>query len=230
VRKAFHTGRGSVNVRGKAEIETDKAGRERIIITEIPYLVNKAIMQQKMAELVNEKVIEGISEIRDESDRRGMRVVIELKRDAMASVVLNKLYKYTQLQGSFSVNNVALVDGKPYTLNLKDLIKYYVKHRHEVVVRRTQFDLEEALKRAHILEGLLIALDHLDEVIALIRASNTVEEARTGLMERFALSELQARAILDMRLQKLTGLERDKIKAEYDELMGRIAYYRDLLR
>ncbi|MBI3142845.1 MAG: DNA gyrase subunit A [Bacteroidetes bacterium] len=229
VRKAFHTGRGSVNVRGKAEIETDKAGRERIIITEIPYLVNKAIMQQKMAELVNEKVIEGISEIRDESDRRGMRVVIELKRDAMASVVLNKLYKYTQLQGSFSVNNVALVDGKPYTLNLKDLIKYYVKHRHEVVVRRTQFDLEEALKRAHILEGLLIALDHLDEVIALIRASNTVEEARTGLMERFALSELQARAILDMRLQKLTGLERDKIKAEYDELMGRIAYYREIL-
>jgi DNA gyrase subunit A len=229
VRKAFETGRGSITIRGKAEIETTKSGRERIVINEIPFLVNKATMQQKMADLVNEKVIEGISEIRDESDRRGMRVVIELKRDAMASVVLNKLYKYTQLQGTFSVNNVALVDGRPHTLNLKDLVKYYVKHRHEVVVRRTQYELEEAEKRAHILEGLLIALDHLDEVIALIRSSTTVEEARNGLMEQFKLSEIQARAILDMRLQKLTGLERDKIKDEYNELMERIAYYKSIL-
>jgi DNA gyrase subunit A len=229
VRKAFETGRGSITIRGKAEIETTKSGRERIVINEIPYLVNKATMQQKMADLVNEKVIEGISEIRDESDRRGMRVVIELKRDAMASVVLNKLYKYTQLQGTFSVNNVALVDGRPHTLNLKDLVKYYVKHRHEVVVRRTQYELEEAEKRAHILEGLLIALDHLDEVISLIRSSTTVEEARNGLMEQFKLSEIQARAILDMRLQKLTGLERDKIKAEYNELMERIAYFKSIL-
>lgn len=229
VRKAFETGRGSITIRGKAEIETTKSGRERIVITEIPFLVNKATMQQKMADLVNEKVIEGISEIRDESDRRGMRVVIELKRDAMASVVLNKLYKYTQLQGSFSVNNVALVDGRPHTLNLKDLVKYYVQHRHEVVVRRTQYELEEAEKRAHILEGLLIALDHLDEVIKLIRGSGTVEEARNGLMEQFKLSEIQARAILDMRLQKLTGLERDKIKAEYAELMEKIAYFKSIL-
>lgn len=229
VRKAFETGRGSITVRGKAEIETDKAGREKIIITEIPYLVNKATMQQKMAELVNNKVIEGISEIRDESDRKGMRVVIELRRDSMASVVLNKLYKYTQLQNTFSVNNVALVDGRPYTLNLKDLIKHYVNHRHEVIVRRTQYELEEAEKRAHILEGLLIALDHLDAVIALIRASTTVEEARTGLMTEFKLSEIQARAILDMRLQKLTGLERDKIKQEYQELMERIAYLKEIL-
>ncbi|MFY0673209.1 MAG: DNA gyrase subunit A [Bacteroidia bacterium] len=229
VRKAFETGRGSITIRGKAEIETTKSGREKIIITEIPFLVNKATMQQKMADLVNEKVIEGISEIRDESDRRGMRVVIELKRDAMASVVLNKLYKYTQLQGTFSVNNVALVDGRPHTLNLKDLVKYYVGHRHEVVVRRTQYELEEAEKRAHILEGLLIALDHLDEVIKLIRGSGTVEEARNGLMEQFKLSEIQARAILDMRLQKLTGLERDKIKAEYAELMERIAYLKSIL-
>jgi len=229
VRKAFETGRGSITIRGKAEIETDKSGKEKIIITEIPFLVNKATMQQKMADLVNEKVIEGISEIRDESDRKGMRVVIELKRDAMASVVLNKLYKYTQLQGSFSVNNVALVGGRPYTLNLKDLIVNYVNHRHEVVVRRAQYELEEAEKRAHILEGLLIALDHLDEVIALIRSSATVEAARNGLIEKFSLSELQSRAILDMRLQKLTGLERDKIKQEYAELMERIAYLKSIL-
>lgn len=229
VRKAFETGRGSITIRGKAEIETDNSGREKIIITEIPFLVNKATMQQKMADLVNDKVIEGISEIRDESDRKGMRVVIELKRDAMASVVLNKLYKYTQLQGSFSVNNVALVGGRPYTLNLKDLIVNYVNHRHEVVVRRAQYELEEAQKRAHILEGLLIALDHLDEVIALIRGSATVEAARNGLMEKFSLSELQSRAILDMRLQKLTGLERDKIKQEYNELMERIAYLKSIL-
>ena len=229
VKKAFHTGRGSITIRGKAEIETDNNGREKIIITEIPYLVNKATMQQKMADLVNDKVIEGISEIRDESNRKGMRVVIELKRDAMASVVLNKLFKYTQLQGSFSVNNVTLVDGRPLTLNLKDLIKYYVEHRHEVVIRRTQYELDEAAKRAQILEGLLIALDHLDEVMSFIRASKTVEEARNGLIEKFALSELQARAILDMRLQKLTGLERDKIKAEYEELMAKIAHFKEIL-
>lgn len=229
VRKAFETGRGSITIRGKAEIETDKNGREKIIIYEIPYLVNKATMQQKMADLVNEKVIEGITEIRDESDRKGMRVVIELRRDAMASVVLNKLYKYTQLQGSFPVNNVALVKGRPQTLNLKNLIQYYVEHRHEVVIRRTKYELKEAEKRAHILEGLLIALDHLDEVIALIRGSQTVEAARNGLMEEFKLTEIQARAILDMRLQKLTGLERDKIKSEYDELMEKIKYLKEVL-
>ena len=229
VRKAFETGRGSIVIRGRAEIETLDNGKEKIIITEIPFLVNKATMIQKIADLVNEKVIEGVSDLRDESDRRGMRVVVELKREAMASVVLNLLYKYSQLQGSFSVNNVALVKGRPLTLNLKDMIKYYVEHRHEVVVRRTQYDLDEAEKRAHILEGLLIALDHLDEVIKLIRASSTVEEARNGLMSTFQLSELQSRAILDMRLQKLTGLERDKIKAEYEELMQKIAYYKEIL-
>lgn len=229
VRQAFETGRGSITLRGKAEIELDNRDRERIIVTEIPFLVNKATLQQRIADLVNDKVIEGISEIRDESDRKGMRIVFELKRDAMASVVLNKLYKYSQLQGSFSVNNVALVKGRPQTLNLKQLIKYYVEHRHEVVIRRTQYDLEEAEKRAHILEGLLIALDHLDEVIKLIRASSTVEEARNGLMEQFELSEIQARAILDMRLQKLTGLERDKIKSEYQELMEKIKFYKEIL-
>ncbi|MCB0738574.1 MAG: DNA gyrase subunit A, partial [Bacteroidetes bacterium] len=229
VHSAFHTGRGSITMRAVAEIEVTNSGRERIIVSEIPYQVNKATLQQKVAELVNNKVIEGISEIRDESDRKGMRVVFELKRDAMGTVVLNKLFKYTQLQTTFSVNNVALVNGRPYTLNLKDQIKYYVEHRHEVIVRRTQYELEEAEKRAHILEGLLIALDHLDEVIALIRASTTVEEARNGLMEKFELSEIQARAILDMRLQKLTGLERDKIKEEYAELMATIARLKEIL-
>jgi len=229
VRDAFHTGRGRVVIRGRARFEETKTGREVIIVEEIPYQVNKADMVRKTAELVNEKKIEGISEIRDESDRNGMRIVYELKRDAIPNVVLNKLYKYTQLQTSFSVNNIALVGGRPELLNLKQMMRHYVDHRHEVVVRRTEFDLRKAEERAHILQGLIIALDNIDEVIALIRASKTPEEARTGLMETFELSELQARAILDMRLQKLTGLERDKLRAEYDELMALIADLKDIL-
>ena len=200
-----------------------------IIVEEIPYQVNKADMVRKTADLVNDKKIEGISEIRDESDRNGMRIVYELKRDAIPNVVLNKLYKYTQLQTSFSVNNIALVKGRPELLNLKQMMAHYVEHRHEVVVRRTQFDLRKAEERAHILQGLIIALDNIDAVIALIRASKTPEEARNGLMEKFELSEVQARAILDMRLQKLTGLERDKLRAEYDELMAVIADLKDIL-
>lgn len=222
VREAFETGRGRVVIRGKATFEENRTGREVIIVTEIPYQVNKADMIKKTADLVNDKKIEGISEIRDESDRKGMRIVYELKRDAIPNVVLNKLFKYTALQTSFSVNNIALVGGRPMMLNLKDLIYNYVEHRHDVVVRRTQFELRKAEERAHILQGLIIALDNLDEVIALIRGSKTPEEARTGLMERFELSELQARAILDMRLQKLTGLERDKLREEFDELMALI--------
>jgi DNA gyrase subunit A len=229
VHEAFHTGRGRIVVRGRARIEETKTGREVIIVEEIPYQVNKAEMVKKTAELVNDKKIEGISEIRDESDRNGMRIVYEIKRDAMASVVLNKLYKYTALQSSFSVNNIALVEGRPELLNLKGLISNFVKHRHEVVTRRTQYELRKAEERAHILQGLIIALDNLDEVISLIRSSATPEEARTGLMERFELSEIQARAILDMRLQKLTGLERDKLRAEYDELMTLIADLKDIL-
>ena len=229
VHEAFHTGRGRIVVRGRARIEETKTGREVIIVEEIPYQVNKAEMVKKTAELVNDKKIEGISEIRDESDRNGMRIVYEIKRDAMASVVLNKLYKYTALQSSFSVNNIALVEGRPELLNLRGLISNFVKHRHEVVTRRTQYELRKAEERAHILQGLIIALDNLDEVISLIRSSATPEEARTGLMERFELSEIQARAILDMRLQKLTGLERDKLRAEYDELMTLIADLKDIL-
>ncbi len=219
VKEAFETGRGRIVMRAKSEIEAVGNDRERIIVTEIPYQVNKAHMIERTAELVNEKKIEGISDIRDESAREGMRIVYEIKRDARASVVLNNLYKYTSLQTSFSVNSIALVKGRPMMLNLKDMIHHFVDHRHEVIVRRTQFELDEAQKRAHILEGLLIALDHLDEVISLIRNSKTPEEARDGLMEKFKLSELQARAILEMRLRVLTGLERDKIKAEYDELI-----------
>jgi DNA gyrase subunit A len=229
VKEAFETGRGRIVMRAKAEIEAVGNDRERIIVTEIPYQVNKAHMIERTAELVNEKKIEGISDIRDESDREGMRIVYEIKRDARASVVLNNLYKYTSLQTSFSVNSIALVKGRPMMLNLKDMIHHFVDHRHEVVVRRTQFELDEAQKRAHILEGLLIALDHLDEVISLIRNSKTPEEARDGLMEKFKLSELQARAILEMRLRVLTGLERDKIKAEYDELMKLIDYLKSVL-
>jgi len=229
VHEAFHTGRGRIVVRGRARIEETKTGREVIIVEEIPYQVNKADMVKKTAELVNDKRIEGISEIRDESDRNGMRIVYEIKRDSMASVVLNKLYKYTALQSSFSVNNIALVDGRPEMLNLKGLISNFVKHRHDVVTRRTEYELRKAEERAHILQGLIIALDNLDEVISLIRSSATPEEARTGLMERFELSEVQARAILDMRLQKLTGLERDKLRAEYDELMSLIADLKDIL-
>ncbi|WP_303311540.1 DNA gyrase subunit A [Hymenobacter sp. BT730] len=229
VRQAFETGRGRVVVRAKASVEVQPSGREQIVITEIPYMVNKASMIEKTAALINEKKIEGISDLRDESDRDGMRIVYELKRDAMPNVVLNNLYKYTQLQSSFGVNNVALVKGRPLTLNLKDLIVYFVEHRAEVVIRRTRYELAEAQKRAHILEGLLIALDHLDEVIALIRGSRDPEVARTELIERFKLSEVQARAILDMRLQRLTGLERDKIVKEYDELMRLIDHLNAVL-
>ncbi|GAB3336492.1 DNA gyrase subunit A [Marivirga atlantica] len=218
VRSAFETGRGRIVMRAKAEIEVLKSGREQIIVTEIPYLVNKASMIEKTAGLVNEKRIEGISDIRDESDRDGLRIVYDIKKDAIPNVVLNNLYKYTQLQTSFSVNNVALVKGRPETLNLKDMIKHYVDHRHNVVVRRTQYELDEAQKRAHILEGYLIALDNLDAVIKLIRESRDPETAKTGLMENFELSEIQAKAILDMRLQRLTGLEREKIIAEYEEI------------
>lgn len=222
VREAYRTGRGKVVVRARAEITTLPNGREQIIVTEIPYQVNKALMIEKTAMLINEKKIEGISDIRDESDREGLRIVYDLKKDAISNITLNNLFKLTALQSSFGINNVALVKGRPQTLNLKDLIKYFVEHRHEVVVRRTKFELAEAEKRAHILEGYLIALDHLDEVIALIRASKDPETARTELMSRFALSEIQARAILDMRLQRLTGLERDKIQQEYKEVMALI--------
>lgn len=229
VRDAYETGRGRIVIRGVANIENEDNGKERIIVTSIPYQVNKAEMIKKTADLVNEKKIEGISDIRDESDRTGMRIVYEIKKDAITNVVLNKLYQYTALQSSFSVNNIALVKGRPMMLNLKDIIKYFVEHRHEVVIRRTQFELNEAQKRAHILEGLLIALDHIDEVIALIRASKTVDEARIGLMEKFGLSEIQARAIVDMRLRSLTGLERDKLKEEYEELLKQIEYYQLVL-
>ncbi len=229
VREAYETGRGRIMMRGETTIEEDNSGRIRIIATSIPYQVNKAEMIKKTADLVNDKKIEGITDIRDESDKKGLRIVYELKRDAVTNVVQNKLYQYTALQSSFSVNNIALVKGRPKLLNLKDLILYYVEHRHEVITRRTEYELREAEKKAHILEGLLVALDNLDEVIALIRASQTVEEARNGLMSRFELSELQARAILDMRLQKLTGLERDKVKQEYEELLSKIARYKEIL-
>ena len=228
VREAFETGRGRVVVRAKAIIE-EKNGREVIIVNEIPFQVNKANLIIKIADLVNDGKIEGVSALRDESDRKGLRIVIECKRDAMASVVLAKLFKYTPLQTSYGVNNVCLVNGRPRTLNLKQIIEEFIKFRIEVVVRRTQYELRKAQERAHILEGLLIALDHLDEVIKLIRASKDVESARNGLMSTFELSEIQARAILDMRLQKLTGLERDKVRAEYDELMKKIAYYESIL-
>ncbi|HIK67055.1 MAG TPA: DNA gyrase subunit A, partial [Flavobacteriales bacterium] len=227
--EAFRTGRGKVVVRGKARFEETKSGREVIIVEEIPYQVNKADMIRKTAILVNENRIDGISEIRDESDRNGMRIVYELKRDAIPNVVLNTLYKYTALQSSFSVNNIALVKGRPILLNLRDMIQYFVEHRHEVVVRRTQYELSKAEERAHILQGLIIALDNIDAVIKLIRASSSPEEARKGLMESFKLSEIQARAILDMRLQKLTGLERDKLRAEYDELTALITDLKDIL-
>lgn len=228
VKEAFETGRGRIVMRAKAEIESIK-DREVIIVTEIPYQVNKAQMIERTAELVGEKKLEGISNIKDESNKDGIRIVYEIKRDANASIVLNNLYKYTALQTSFSVNNIALVKGRPQMLNLKDLIVHFVDHRHDVIVRRTKYELSEAEKRAHILEGYLIALDHLDEVIKLIRASETPEEARTGLMETFGLSDLQARAILDMTLRRLTGLERDKIKDEYAELMKTIESLKAIL-
>jgi DNA gyrase subunit A len=229
IKDAFEGGKGRVLMRGKVEFETTASGKEMIIVKEVPYQVNPSNMIVKAVQLVNENVIDGISNIKDESGRQGMRIVFELKRDAMPSIVLNKLYKYTQLQSSFSVNNIALVKGKPELLNLKQLISHYVEHRHEVVVRRTQYLLDDAKRRAHILEGLLIALDNLDEVISLIRASKNVEEARNGLMSQFKLSEVQAKAILDMRLQKLTGLEREKIKEEFKEIMETIAYLEKVL-
>jgi len=229
VREAYETGRGRVVLRARAMIEVTDSGRERIIVTEIPYQVNKAEMIKKTVDLINDKKIEGISDIRDESGRDGMRIVYEIKRDAMANVVLNTLFKYTDLQNSFSVNNIALVHGRPMMLNLKDMIHYYVEHRHEVLIRKTKYELAEALKRAHILEGLLIALDHLDEVIALIRKAQTPNEAQSGLMTTFQLSEIQSKAILEMRLQRLTGLERDKIRDEYAEIMKMIDYYKEVL-
>ncbi len=229
IKDAYETGRGRIVVRAKTEIEATPTGRAKIIVTEIPYLVNKAEMIRKTAELINDKKLEGISYINDESDRKGMRIVIILKKEAVANVVLNNLYKYTQLQTSFSVNNIALVNGRPKMLVLKQVIAYFVKHRHEVVIRRTRYDLEQSEKKAHILEGLLIALDHLDEVIRLIRASKTPDEAREALISNFELTEVQAKAIIDMRLQRLTGLERDKIKKEYAELMELIAYLKTVL-
>ena len=228
VRSAFETGRGRIVVRGKVRFE-EKGNRDRIIVEEIPYMVNKSDLIKKTADLVNSKKIDGVSDIRDESDRNGMRIVYELKRDAIPNIVLNKLFKFTQLQSSFSVNNIALVKGKPQLLNLKQLIQLFVAHRHEVLIRKTKFELEQAEKRAHILEGLLIALDNLDEVIKLIRASKTPEDAKNGLMTNFALSELQAKAILDMRLQKLTGLETDKIKQEHKEIMEKIQHLNTIL-
>lgn len=229
VQEAFLTGRGRIVVRGKAEIVTTANGRDQIVVTEVPYMVNKALMIEKTAALINEKKIEGISDMRDESDRDGYRVVYDLKKDAIPNIVLNNLYKYTQLQSSFGVNNVALVKGRPQTLNLKDLIVHFVDHRHEVVVRRTKFELSEAEKRAHILEGYLIALDHLDAVITLIRNSRDPEIAKQGLMSQFNLSEIQAKAILEMRLQRLTGLEREKIQNEYDEVKALIARLNEIL-
>jgi DNA gyrase subunit A len=228
VRDAFHTGRGRIVMRAKATIEEVK-GRECIIVTEIPYQVNKAEMIKKTAELVNDKKLEGIANIRDESDRNGMRIVYILKRDAIPNIVLNKLYKYTQLQTSFSVNNIALVKGRPEQLNLKQLIQYFVEHRHEVVVRRTEFELKKAEARAHILEGLIIASDNIDEVIRIIRASKNGDEAREKLIERFELTEIQAKAIVEMRLRQLTGLEQDKLRAEFDEIMLTIADLKDIL-
>jgi DNA gyrase subunit A len=228
VRESYETGRGRIVVRGKAHIENE-GGREKIVVTEIPYMVNRAEMIQKTADLINDKKIDGISNVNDESDREGMRIVYDLKKDAMPNVVLNSLYKFTQLQTSFSVNNIALVHGRPKTLNLKDLIRHFVDHRHDVVVRRTQYELEQAEKRAHILEGLIIASDNIDEVIAIIRGSSTPDQARERLIERFQLSEIQARAIVEMRLRQLTGLEQDKLRSEYNEILKQIEYYHQVL-
>ena len=229
IRDAFETGRGRIVIRSKTEIEVSDSGRETIVVTEIPYMVNKREMIEKIAEMVENKKVEGISYINDESSRKGVRVVIKLKQGANSSVVLNTLFKYTPLQSSFSVNNVALVDGRPRTLNLKDLIKYFVRHRHDVVVRRTKFDLDKAQKRAHILEGLLKALDVIDRIIAIIRASSSVEDAKNNLMAEFGFSDAQATAIVEMRLRQLTGLEREKLQSEYDELVKFIKYCNDVL-
>ena len=229
IREACETGHGRIMVRAKTEIELTHSGRECIIVTEIPYMVNKAEMIRKIADLINEKKLEGISYINDESDRNGMRIVIILKKDASANVVLNHLYKFSSLQTSFNVNNIALVKGRPKTLSTRDLIHYFVKHRHEVILRRTKFDLDQAEKRAHILEGLIIASDNIDEVIAIIKSSQTPDMARERLMERFGLSEIQSRAIVDMRLRQLTGLEQEKLRAEYKEVMDLIDYLKSVL-
>ncbi|MBN2633637.1 MAG: DNA gyrase subunit A [Bacteroidales bacterium] len=229
IRDACETGRGRIVLRAKTEIELTHSGRECIIVTEIPYMVNKAEMIRKIADLINEKRLEGISYINDESDRNGMRIVIILKKDATANVVLNHLYKYSSLQTTFNVNNIALVKGRPKTLSTKDLIRHFVNHRHEVILRRTRYDLDQAEKRAHILEGLIIASDNIDEVIALIKSSKNPDEAREKLMERFSLSEIQARAIVEMRLRQLTGLEQDKLRAEYKEIMELIEYLKSVL-
>ncbi len=229
IRDALETGKGRIVVRAKTEIELTHSGRECIIVNEIPYMVNKAEMIKKIADLINEKKLEGISYINDESDRNGMRIVIILKKDASANVVLNNLYKFSSLQTSFSVNNIALVKGRPKTLNTKDLISYFVKHRHDVILRRTKFDLDQAEKRAHILEGLIIASDNIDEVIAIIKASQTPEIAREKLMERFGLSDIQSRAIVEMRLRQLTGLEQDKLRSEYQEVLNLIEYLKSIL-
>ncbi|MFK8039493.1 MAG: DNA gyrase subunit A [Crocinitomicaceae bacterium] len=229
VKQAFETGRGRVVMRAKAGFEEIREGKEAIIVTEIPYQVNKADMIKKTADLVNDGKIDGISDIRDESDRQGMRIVYELKRDSIPNVVLNKLFKYTQLQTSFSINNIALVKGRPEMLNVKDMIHHFVEHRHEVVIRRTQFELRKAEERAHILEGLIIASDNIDEVIKIIRASKSPDEARESLMKRFDLSDIQSRAIVEMRLRQLTGLEQDKLRTEYEELMKTIADLKDIL-
>ena len=228
VREAYLTGRGRVVMRARAEIESGQA-HDKIVITEIPYNVNKAELIKYIADLVNDKKIEGISNANDESDRDGMRIVIDVKRDANASVVLNKLYKMTALQTSFGVNNVALIHGRPKTLNLRDLIKYFIEHRHEVVIRRTQFELRKAKERAHILEGLIIASDNIDEVIRIIRAAKTPNDAIAGLIERFNLTEIQSRAIVEMRLRQLTGLMQDQLHAEYEEIMKQIAYLESIL-
>ncbi|MEY8594091.1 DNA gyrase subunit A [Butyricimonas hominis] len=229
VRESYHTGRGRIIVRSKTSIETTPHGREKIIVHEIPYMVNKAELISRIADLVNEKKIDGISNINDESDRSGMRIVIDLKKDAIANVVLNTLLKHTALQTSFGVNNIALVGGRPRLLNLKDLIRLFVEHRHEVVIRRTQFELKQAEDRAHILEGLIIASDHIDEVIRIIRASKTPDEARNTLMATFSLTEIQARAIVEMRLRQLTGLEQDKLRAEYNDLLKLIEHLKEIL-
>jgi len=229
VKEAFETGRGKVVIRSKVEIETEASGRDKIIVNEIPYQVNKAELIRSIVGLVEEKKVEGIAHINDESDREGMRIVIDIKRDANASVVLNKLFKYTALQSSFSVNNIALVGGRPRMLNLKNLIHYFVEHRHDVVMRRTRFELAEAERRAHLLEGFMIILDNLDEAIRLIRESKTPEEARNALMEHFGLSDIQARAVVEMRLRQLTGMEQDKLRAEYAEVLDLIARLKDIL-
>lgn len=229
IKDAFETGRGRIVMRGKAEFETSKTGKEMIVVTEVPYQVSPPQIIVKAVDLIHEKVIEGISAVRDESGRQGMRIVFDLKRDAIPNVILNQLYKYTPLQSSFSVNNIALVNGKPEMLNLKDMIRHYVAHRHQIIVRRTEYLLSEARKRIHILEGLIIALDNLDAVIALIRNSKNPDDAKNGLMEQFGLSEIQSKAILDMRLQRLTGLEIEKIREEYHAILKEIAYYEQIL-